>query len=113
MAFASALGRVPVGRQGRWPRIPFEGNSKGILEFPSKELEGCWNHSATYIMDHEDCPLLVSDTVNVESTRRFVGLTVFQVLVTAKAYEFGWVGQIPMPEPWYWRTFADKATWFL
>ena len=40
---ASALGRGPVSG-GLWPRIPFEGNSKGTLEFPSKgirrELEG-------------------------------------------------------------------------
>ena len=43
--------------------------------------------------------------------RRFGKLAVFQVLVTAKgnAYEFGWIGQIPMPEPWYWRSFADMV----
>jgi hypothetical protein len=43
---------------------------------------------------------------------RFGKLAVFQVLVTAKgnaAYEFGWIGQIPMPKPWYWRSFADMV----
>lgn len=43
--------------------------------------------------------------------RRFGKLAVFQVLVTAKvnANELGWIGQIPMPEPWYWRSFADMV----